>query len=151
MESCVIRRGRRVLLLTLLIALAVGLAAPPLRAAEDTPTTPEQRAALERMNTYRRAAGVAPLALHPALARAAVNHATYYMRNAGDPALTGLGLHEETPGRPGFTGAAIQDRIQGAGYVGTWNEAMALLGDPVAAVDAFMASVNHRLPILDPA
>jgi hypothetical protein len=151
MESWITGRGRLWSFLALLVVLAAGLAAPPLRAAEDTPTTPEQQAALERMNAYRRAAGVAPLGLHPALARAAVNHATYYMQNAGDPALAGLGLHEETPGRPGFTGATMQDRIQGAGYSGTWNEGMALLGDPVAAVDAFMASVNHRLPILDPA
>ncbi len=61
----------------LLIALTIGLAAAPLRAADDPPATVEQRAALARMNAYRQAAGVAPLALHPALARAAVNHATY--------------------------------------------------------------------------
>jgi hypothetical protein len=150
MESCIIRRGRRLLLLALLLTVALPPAISPARAAENSPATAEQRAALERMNAYRQLAGVAPLALHPALERAAVNHATYYMLNASDPALRGLGLHEETPGRPGYTGADMEDRIKNAGYTGTWNESMALLGDPVGAVDAFMATVNHRLPILDP-
>jgi uncharacterized protein YkwD len=133
------------------VALLNASAAAPAGAVE-APVTPEQQAALDRMNAYRRLAGVGPLAAHPALNRAAVNHATYYMLNAaGDPDLRGSGLHNETPGRPGFTGADIGARIRGAGYEGRWNEGMALLGDPVRAVDVFMRLVNHRLPILDPA
>ena len=132
------------------LAPAAGPAATPTAAAPGGSTTPAQQAALDRMNAYRGLAGVAPLTINAALTRAAANHALYYMLNAPDPALQGMGLHDEQPGRPGFTGADMETRITAAGYGGRWNESMALLGDPVAAVDAFMATVNHRLPILDP-
>ncbi|HUS14764.1 MAG TPA: CAP domain-containing protein, partial [Chloroflexia bacterium] len=117
-------------------------------AAAAAPVAPEQQAALDRMNGYRRLAGLAPLRLDAAMNRAAVNHATYYVLNAGDPGLRGMGLHDEQTGKPGYTGATMADRIHGAGYPGSWNEGMALLGNPTAAVDSFMTTVHHRLPIL---
>jgi hypothetical protein len=141
-----------------LAGLALGLliagaptARPATAGALHAPPTSGQLAALERMNAYRRLAGVAPLRLDDALDRAAMNHAAYYILNFGDPALTGMGLHDEQPGKPGFTGVDMETRIRQAGYTGTWNEGIALLGDPARAVDEFMTNVNHRLPILDPA
>src|SRR3954451_8415573 len=59
--------------------------------AADLEGTPQQRLALERMNYYRALSGVPPMRLNPALDRAATNHAAYYVRNFGDPSLSGMG------------------------------------------------------------
>jgi uncharacterized protein YkwD len=76
------RRSRRLALPALGLALALsaaspGLAQPPLGGVHAAGGTATQLAALERMNAYRRLAGVAPLRLDDALDQAAVNHATY--------------------------------------------------------------------------
>jgi hypothetical protein len=55
--------------------------------------------------------GLPPLAYNAAIARAAQNHADYLQQNKG--ALT----HEETPGRPGFTGTFPFFRCQAVGAV----------------------------------
>ncbi len=110
----------------------------------------EQQAALDRINAYRQRVGLAPLRLDTALNRAAVGHATYYGLNAGEGSMIGMGLHSEQPGKPGFIGATISDRILGQGYNGTWNEGIALLSDPPAAVDTLMDTVDHRLPMIEP-
>ena len=118
---------------------------------QHSPQAPvEQQAVLDRVNAYRQRVGVAPLRLDPALNRAAVGHATYYVLNMADGSMTGIGLHSEQPGKPGFIGATIADRIHGQGYPGTWNEGIALVADPVAAVDTLMETVDHRLPMISP-
>src|SRR5689334_9218606 len=60
---------------------------------------------LARINEARAAIGVPPLKRNAALDAAAVGHANYYKLNFGDPSLAGNGLHYQTPGKPGFTGA----------------------------------------------
>ena len=41
---------------------------------------------------------------HPALVEAAAGHIRYYEANPGSEGLAGMGLHEQHPEAPGFTG-----------------------------------------------
>lgn len=105
------------------------------------------QAALNRVNFYRGQAGVAACSLNAALVTSAQNHADYFRQNPSqnDP-------HGETAGKPGFTGASWVERTKAAGYTNSesTNENVTYIADPVKAVDWFMATVNHRAPLLDP-
>ncbi|MCX7623483.1 MAG: CAP domain-containing protein [Thermomicrobium sp.] len=138
------RSALRFGLLVLLLASALASVPVPAGAVD------EATLALDRINGFRAALGLAPLARHPALDRAAQAHADYYFLNYGDPALSGLGLHEERPGKPGFTGADILARARAQGYEGSVNENIGFTGSLLESVDAFMTTVNHRLPLIDP-
>jgi hypothetical protein len=109
----------------------------------------EATLALARINEWRSRLGLAPLARHPALDAAAQAHAEYYYRNYGDPALSGMGLHREEPGKPGFTGASILDRARAQGYQGSVNEDIGFSGSLLVSIDVFMATINHRLPRIE--
>ncbi len=111
---------------------------------------PEIQAALAAMNLYRSWLGLEPMVIDPALQAAAEAHAEYYRLNFGDPNLSGMGLHMETPGLPGFTGATMSDRASAHGYQGSVNENVGLSGSILASLDWFMDTINHRLPIIDP-
>lgn len=87
---------------------------------------------------------------NPALDRAASDHARYYQLNYGDPSLNGMGLHRQQPGKPGFTGVEMQDRARAAGYSGWVNENIGLSGSMTASMDWFIATINHRLTLIDP-
>ncbi len=107
--------------------------------------------ALERANLYRARAGVMLLCLHPAIVTAAQNHANYYMLNHDDPSAWEYGAHGEVEGKPGYTGRWPSDRIKAAGF--PWSggsEVMHFIGDPIASVDGWMATVYHRVIMLDP-
>ena len=106
--------GLRVrLTLALLLTIATLAVAPrPADAADEIAD------ALAFVNEARAQVGAAPLALHPALRQAAQSHVDYYRANIGDPDLAGMGLHQEKPGRPGFTGVEPEDRARAAGYPG---------------------------------
>jgi uncharacterized protein YkwD len=114
------------------------------------PSSPQQTA-LELINGYRALAGAPPLILHDAVNQAAGNHANYYVLNFGDPKLAGMGLHQETPGRPGFTGATMGDRAKAVGYSGySMDENMGLVGDPKRMIEWCMDTVNHRWNMIHP-
>jgi uncharacterized protein YkwD len=136
-----------ILSLAVLVVPLTLASARPARASELS-ESPEQALAL--VNTYRAWLGVPPLTRHPALDAAAQAHARYYQLNYGDPGLAGMGLHLERAGTPGFTGVTISDRTQAQGYNGWVNEVIAFTGSLSAAVRVFMATVNHRLPLIDP-
>jgi hypothetical protein len=87
---------------------------------------------------------------NPDLDASAQAHARYYQLNFGDPSLNGLGLHEEDPGKPGFTGASIQDRTDAQGYDGWTNENIGESGSMVASTEWFIGTINHRLTLIDP-
>ncbi len=142
-------RGLRALTVILSLALLVTLfpAAPTTPAASAADEITE---ALARINQARAAIGVPPLNRHPALDRAASAHANYYRLNFGDPALSGMGLHYEDPGKPGFTGADFAARAKAQGYSGSINENVGISGSMIVSVDWFIATVNHRLTLLDP-
>ncbi|MBI4493042.1 MAG: CAP domain-containing protein [Chloroflexi bacterium] len=106
--------------------------------------------ALARINAYRTAMGLAPARLNPALLRSASSHVAYYEANRGDPSLSGMGLHREQPGAAGFTGASIGDRARAAGYRSGGVTENAGWGPLERAVDWYLDTVNHRLPLIHP-
>lgn len=111
---------------------------------------PEIQQSLATMNLYRGWLGLEAMQINPALQAASEAHAEYYRLNYGDPSLSGMGLHHETPGRPGFTGETMRDRAQAQGYTGSVNENVGLSGSMLWSLDWFMDTINHRLPIIDP-
>ena len=143
-------------------ALAEGDALPPADpdtaadgAADDSAADPAAVVdapdpVLERVNAFRAAAGVAPARINPALALSAQNHVAYYDANVGDPSLNGMGLHQERPDAPGFTGVSMGDRAKAAGYSGGSVTENAGFGSVQAALDWYIATVNHRLPLIHP-
>jgi hypothetical protein len=132
----------------LIAAFLTPVMSRPARAVQES--DPEIQVALAAMNEYRSWLGLEPMTINPALQAAAEAHAEYYRLNYGDPSLSGMGLHVETPGRPGFTGEWMQDRAEAQGYAGSVNENVGLSGSMVASLGWFMDTINHRLPIIDP-
>lgn len=129
-----------------LVPLTVGFT-PPVgaAAAED-----QIGSGLARINEARAAIGVPPLKRNAALDAAATAHANYYRLNFGDPALAGNGLHYETPGKPGFTGADFAARARAAGYSGSINENVGVSGSMLVSIEWFLDVINHRLTLIDP-
>lgn len=111
---------------------------------------PEIVAALDMINLYRSWLGIAPLTIDPNLQASSEGHANYYRLNYGDPSLAGMGLHQQTPGKAGFTGESMQDRARAAGYEGSVNENVGLSGSMVWSTEWFIGTINHRLTLLDP-
>ena len=97
--------------------------------------------ALERINFYRKAAGLEPVANDPALGKGCALHAQYLVKNSNHPSVDGLGMHKEDPKLPLYS-------AEGAAA----GEASVVFptGDPVGAVDKWIASLFHRVPLLDP-
>jgi hypothetical protein len=100
--------------------------------------------ALDRMNEHRAAAGLPIVRFHPALNRAATNHAEYHRQNGG--------AHGEDRGRPGFTGANPGARAAYEDYdgPGALYEDMAFGLGPAGSIDTWFHSVYHRIPIVRP-
>lgn len=108
---------------------------------------PEELRALQRVNFYRTAAGVDPVVYEPALAAAALGHARYLVANpdgiASDP-------HGETDAAAQFTGATHQDRAYYFGYGGPVSEVINFTDRAEDAVDSWMHTLYHRIPLLRP-
>ena len=103
-----------------------------------------QLAAVDRVNLYRSTAGLAPVRGDAAIHQAAQAHARFFALNRSDPRLAGLGFHTEQSDLPGFTGKTPGDRARFFGYLGSAGEDGHFVGDPIASVDDWMASVYHR-------
>ena len=115
------------------------------------PTGPVEQQALDRLNYYRGIAGAPSLQLHPALVTAAQNHVTYLSLNSNDEAATVYWPHGEVEGKPGYTGRWSGDRAVATGY--PWSagwEVISFDNDPVVGVDNLVATVFHRVTMLDP-
>lgn len=108
---------------------------------------PEARLALELINRYRAAAGLPPVTYDPALGAAAQAHAEYL---AANPDQWEPSAHGETPGSPGFTGLRPVDRAAANGYRGGVGEIIHFAGPAEAAVDGWLQTLYHRLPLLSP-
>jgi uncharacterized protein YkwD len=109
---------------------------------------PQAVEALDYINTLRLAAGAGCTSMVATINSAAQNHCDYYAGNTG--ACTS-NPHAEVMGCTGFTGATPGDRLKAAGYSSRgWSEVMAFLDDPQGAIDMWINSVWHRLPLLDP-
>ena len=97
-------------------------------------------------NGLRADAGLPPLIADGLISKASENHSRYWTLN---PPVAGLGMHSETPGRPGFTGADPSARCAA---VGTTCGGEILFGGaaPRAAVIGWMTTTFHRWLIGDP-
>lgn len=111
-------------------------------------THPEAARAYDRANAYRRALGLPCLHVVPEIAEAAAAHCAYYVANRG--ACIGS-PHRQVEGCKNFRAVRFSDRMRQAGYTGhPAYEAMTYLGAGARAVDKWMDSVWHRIPILSP-
>ena len=120
--------------------LALGLVVMAASAVAAADPTSEIHAAVNR---YRRAAGLHEVALDAALGDGCRKHVEYLRLNQGNPALAGLGVHDEHPDLPGATPEGAACGKQADLFVGT--------DDLARAVDGFVAGIYHRRPLLDPA
>jgi hypothetical protein len=133
---------------------ALSAEAPPSEVAAELVAEPALEPpadpALALINAYRAAAGAPAAALHGALMNSAVGQVQYYDLNRGDPSLAGMGLHQQKPDRPGFTGASMGDRAKNAGYGGGSVTENAGFGTIRTAIEWAIGTVNHRLPLIHP-
>ncbi len=98
--------------------------------------------ALEKVNAYRARAGLEAVILDPQLTAGCQAHCDYLARNAGHPSTEGLGAHSEDPALPGYSEGGS---LAGKSSVIAWGEA-----EPLATIDGWMATLYHRVPLLDP-
>lgn len=99
-----------------------------------------QIALLERVNQVRALAGLDVVTLDDDLSSGCRRHADYVVKNLDDPSVRGLGIHDEDPKLPGYS-----KQGQRAGQ----NGVIAILSDPLDSVDNWMATLYHRIPLLD--
>jgi Flp pilus assembly protein TadD len=105
--------------------------------------------ALAQVNAARKAAGLPPVHLDDRLAAAAAAHSFYWLFNQARASEKGLGIHQETPDTPGFSGASVIDRANQFGWHdGPAGEDITHRGSPEAAVGDWVNSVYHRFPIM---
>ncbi len=95
---------------------------------------------LARLNEIRRIAGLAPVAIDPALSKGCRLHAEYLVRNATATSAQGLGAHDEDPKLPGYT---PEGEKAGKASDISYKE-------PPAAVESWMSGLFHRVPIIMP-
>jgi uncharacterized protein YkwD len=96
----------------------------------------------DKLNSYRKQAGLAPVRESSVISEACDLHARYLALNHGHPSTSGLGCHNEDSAFEGFTkeGQKAADR----------SLVISNCTDPQDAVDLFMNSLYHRLPLLYP-
>ncbi len=98
--------------------------------------------AVDKLNVYRVSAGLAAVTLDPKLSVGCLKHARYLVANEGQDALLGLNAHREDPKLPNYSKEG--DEAGAASDIG--------IGDyePIDAIDAWMATLYHRVPLLAP-
>jgi len=140
---------RATLVIALLLAVTASLAGQA-RAADAAPTTVERpqvldQAILIRLNEARAQHGLRPLALSRALENAAASHSRSMLQN-------GYFAHESQDGSP--FAARLKRFYNPAGYA-SWSAGENLLYDTgsldaASAIQAWLASPEHRRNMLDP-
>jgi hypothetical protein len=99
-------------------------------------------------NSVRAAMGIGCATMVVAINTAAQAHCNYYMANTGSCIAN---PHVEVAGCPLFTGQYFWNRMAAAGYVGSpMFEDMAFYGDGTSSVQAWINTVYHRIPVLQP-
>ena len=134
-------RSRLWLWLIICFAVVFGMAQTTLAQADSK----TEELAVARINQYRAMAGLAPMHLNQSLLDSTRGHVAYYLAN-GAPG----SIHEEDPSKPGFVGATIGARAKHFNYVGEVDEGINTALGAASNVDAFMAMISHRLPMLEP-
>lgn len=94
-------------------------------------------------NALRAAAGAPPVRADARVTAAAQRHAEYLALNAA-------GGHAEEPGRPGFTGASVRDRLIAQGFGEATASEVATSGSGAAAVGSLWVLPYHRLGLMHP-
>jgi uncharacterized protein YkwD len=119
---------------------------PPLVIEDQAKNAKWQQAALERVNAYRKQAGLERVRLSEDLSVGCKAHANYLLQNAQIMSAKNMNPHEEVPSLNGFTEAgrktapmALLARLGGKPEEG-----------PVPAVDLWMSTFYHRIAILCP-
>jgi uncharacterized protein YkwD len=102
---------------------------------------PEEKTGEARINVFRKIAGLNPVTLDPVLSKGCQAHADYLVTNSGHPSTEGLGGHDEDPKLPGFS-----EEGRRAGK----SSDISFGVEPLGAVDGWMATFFHRVPMLDP-
>ncbi|HET9050840.1 MAG TPA: CAP domain-containing protein [Candidatus Dormibacteraeota bacterium] len=121
---------------------------PPVPDVDGVEASDQQRA-LAAVNAARARAGLRPVVLDPHLGAAAVRHCWYWLFNNASDSVRDLGIHDETPGLPAFSGVRAGDRAEAQGWhSGPLGEDITHRGDPVKAVADWVDSVYHRFPIM---
>jgi hypothetical protein len=128
-------------------AVVVMLAAFASNAPSSAAATSEPSAAiLDAINTrYRLPMGLPAIAWDDLNAQAAANHVNYWNLNG-----TGAGfeMHDETPGKPGFTGVSSQDRCRAVGSRAACSEIAYPDTALAKAVPLWLNTPFHGLPLL---
>ena len=108
-------------------------------------------AALARLNYWRAAVGAMPLALDPRLQQDSMLDSAYLDRNMDNPACQRAGCgHFQVAGLPGYTGAWPWNRCAAVRYPWFCGDEVLASGAPRTAVDELVATVFHRVIMLDP-
>jgi len=108
---------------------------------------PEELRALERVNQARVAAGLGALVYSDALGAAAVAHARYLVAN---PDQRTRDPHHEAAGTPLYFGASTGDRSRYYAFDGGVGEVINFAQRAEEAVDGWMETIYHRIPLLHP-
>ena len=96
---------------------------------------------LIEVNQARKDAGLMLVTLDAKLSGPCQKHADYVARNLDHPNVQGLGIHDEDMSLPG---ASEEGAKSGKASV------IAIISEPADSVAGWMATLYHRLPILDP-
>jgi hypothetical protein len=107
--------------------------------------------ALAAVNAARASAGLAAVRLDPRLSASALSHSFYWLFNYFDPSVSGLGIHLETRGHPGYTAVYPWTRATAFDYPNQRiGEDITHSGAPGTAVSQWVDSVFHRFAIMRP-
>jgi uncharacterized protein YkwD len=111
----------------------------------------EQAIAVQTLEQLRAQLGLSPVQAAAPLQKAAQAHASFYVAHGAQYQAKQLSPHaEDASFGSDFTGADPQVRVQAAGWSGGVTEVMAFTGSPAGAIAGWLATVYHRMPLLDP-
>jgi len=122
-------------------------------AYQDPDASEKQVLAWQLVNEVRASVGLGPIDLLPTLNAAADAHADYYALHVSQYKSSGLSPHEENPAwSEGFTAVDFFDRMLAHDWSGqSGSEIIAFYHLPRKAIPGWMATLYHRIPIVDPA
>ncbi|MEK7469056.1 MAG: CAP domain-containing protein [Planctomycetota bacterium] len=126
-------------LVVAMFVLALASAEPPKKPGKGPPLPEADAKALEKINAVRKLAGVGPVTIDAKMSAGCSSHAAYLLKHYDAMMKAGTSMHSEDPKLEGYTkeGAAA-GKASDIHYV-----------EPAEAVDGFMASLYHRIPLLN--
>lgn len=114
--------------------------------------TPEQIKALERVNWYRDQLGIPLVDLNASLNSMASDHCSCYWSHVTEYQTSGMSPHSEDPSwdPPCYGDLGARASEHGVSLGGGVSEVMAFMNNPTKAVDGWIATLYHRIPLTDP-